>query len=134
MPDATLPIIKTDRRGRLCLPRAKREELLDEFERSGLSGAEFARVVGVKYQTFANWRQARARKRQSHASTQQPEPKGASLQWAEASLLRSGQPIAAASGAALIVRLPGGAQLELTCRSQAEVAAALLRAWEKLGC
>ena len=134
MPEPHLPLVKTDRRGRLCLPRAKREELLDEFERSGLSGAEFARVVGVKYQTFANWRQARARKRHPHASAAQPEPRAAPLQWAEASLLRSSQPIAAAGASALVVRLPSGVQVELTCRSQAETAAALLRAWEKLSC
>ena len=51
---------KTDRLGRLCEPRERREELLDEFERSGLAGAEFATLIGVKYSTFAGWRQCGA--------------------------------------------------------------------------
>ncbi|XHR26745.1 MAG: hypothetical protein ACFUZC_12385 [Chthoniobacteraceae bacterium] len=32
---------------------------LDEFERCGVSAAEFAAHIGVKYQTFAHWRQRR---------------------------------------------------------------------------
>jgi len=37
--------------------REQRERILDEYERSGLSGAKFAAVYGVKYQTFATWLQ-----------------------------------------------------------------------------
>ena len=40
-------------------PRAKREAILDEFDRSGMSGAEFAQYLGIKYQTFATWVQKR---------------------------------------------------------------------------
>ncbi|HEV2331272.1 MAG TPA: hypothetical protein VGY56_21020 [Verrucomicrobiae bacterium] len=35
---------------------ARREQLLDEFERSGLSAAEFARRNGLTYTTFCGWR------------------------------------------------------------------------------
>jgi len=49
-------ILKTDTRGRVCTPRQKREELLAEFERSGLSGAKFAALAGVRYTTFAGWK------------------------------------------------------------------------------
>ena len=38
---------------------AQRTAMLDEFERSGLSGAAFALRVGVHYQTFAAWTQKR---------------------------------------------------------------------------
>jgi hypothetical protein len=48
-------ILKTDTRGRVQRPVAQRERLLDEFEKSGLSGSKFAALVGVKYQTFAGW-------------------------------------------------------------------------------
>jgi hypothetical protein len=44
----------------------RREALLDEFERSGLSGAQFARRAGLKYPTFAAWR--RNRRRKTHAT------------------------------------------------------------------
>ena len=50
-------ILKTDMLGRVKMPLARREQLLDEFERSGLSGQKFAAVVGVKYPTFATWAQ-----------------------------------------------------------------------------
>ena len=43
------------------LSPARAEALLDEFERSGLSGPKFAALVGIKYQTFAAW-SARRRK------------------------------------------------------------------------
>ena len=49
------PILKTDVIGRLRTPLARREQLLDEFEKSGLSGQEFAELAGIKYSTFATW-------------------------------------------------------------------------------
>jgi len=43
-------LIKTDVLGRL---HRTREQILDEYELSGLSGPKFAALCGVKYQTFA---------------------------------------------------------------------------------
>ena len=48
-------VLKTDGLGRVKTPVARRESLLDEFERTGLSGAKFAALAGIKYQTFAAW-------------------------------------------------------------------------------
>ncbi|HTV41838.1 MAG TPA: hypothetical protein VMF08_14745, partial [Candidatus Sulfotelmatobacter sp.] len=56
-------ILKTDVIGRVRTPSSLREQLLDEFEKSGLSGQEFAKLVGVKYLTFATWAQRRRRAR-----------------------------------------------------------------------
>jgi transposase-like protein len=50
-----------DRRGRVSWPRERREQLLDEYERSGLTQAAFARREGVRYPTFAHWVQERRR-------------------------------------------------------------------------
>ena len=44
---------------------ARREQLLDEYELSGLSGTKFAAMAGVKYQTFALWAQRRRQQRGS---------------------------------------------------------------------
>ena len=52
-------ILKRDVLGRVGYPRGQREALLDEFERSGLKGAAFARTVGISYPTFASWIQKR---------------------------------------------------------------------------
>lgn len=52
---------RRDRLGRVRTPRSRREELLAEYDRSGLSQAAFARRAGVRYPTFAHWVQERRR-------------------------------------------------------------------------
>ena len=47
------------------MPADQREKLLEEFERSGISGPQFSAVAGVKYQTLAGW--ARKRRQGSQA-------------------------------------------------------------------
>ena len=56
-------LLKQDVRGRVRTPAERREVLLDEFDRSGLSGPKFAELVGVKYQTLAGWVHERRKKR-----------------------------------------------------------------------
>jgi hypothetical protein len=41
-------IFKTGQLGRVRVPQERQEALLNEFERSGLSGAKFAALWGVK--------------------------------------------------------------------------------------
>ncbi len=52
-------VLKTDALGRVLTSRTRREELLDEFAGSGLSGRKSAARAGLNYQTFAPWVQAR---------------------------------------------------------------------------
>jgi len=59
-------ILKTDLLGRVRTPREHREMVLDEFERSGLSGERFATLAGIKYSTFATWAQKRRRQRDAY--------------------------------------------------------------------
>jgi hypothetical protein len=40
-------ILKTETKGGVQIPFARREQLLDEFEHSGLSGAKFAEAAGT---------------------------------------------------------------------------------------
>ena len=56
-------VLKQDARGRVLVTAARREALLEEFERSGSSAMGFARLAGIKYSTFAYWVQARRRGR-----------------------------------------------------------------------
>jgi DNA-binding transcriptional regulator YiaG len=51
----TEALLKTDTLQRVRTPPARLEQLLDEFERSGLSGPKFAALAGIKCQTFAAW-------------------------------------------------------------------------------
>ena len=46
-------ILKVDVAGRVWTPRARREEVLDEFERSGMAAVKFAAFIGMKYPTLA---------------------------------------------------------------------------------
>ena len=49
--------------GRVSYRAEQRVAILDEFERSGLKGAAFARMTGLQYQTFASWIQRRRHER-----------------------------------------------------------------------
>ena len=57
--EPTEQVLKTDEAGRVWTPRGQLEAILDEFERSGISAAKFAAMVGVKYPTLANWIQGK---------------------------------------------------------------------------
>lgn len=127
-PGNELTILKQDGRGRVRTSAARREQLLVEFERSGLSGPKFAELVGVKYQTFATWVQRR--QRQLGAAAKVPVPTTGSVKWLEA-VLASAPP--AVAGAVLVLQLPGGVHLEVADEKQAVLAAGLVRALTKPG-
>lgn len=112
-------ILKTDVLGRVKTPGERREQLLDEFEKSGLTGQKFAEFVGVKYQTFATWAQKRRRQMGAYPTVKQPKP----LRWLEAVVEpKSGDK------SSLVLELAGGVKVEIKNVQQAVLAAALLRA------
>lgn len=125
-------IFPVDSKGRVRVSRERREQLLNEFEKGGLSGAQFARTVGVKYQTFAFWRQQQQRTKPVAVGESSPK-KRATVQWLE-TVIGEAQASARSVEAGLVVRLPSGAAIELSHSSQVMAAAALLRAWEKAAC
>ena len=125
--DSTSLILKTDVRGRVLTPRTRREELMAQFDRSGLSAKSFAELCGVKYQTFAGWLHCRRKAMSSESPTQKASQKVA---WLEAVV---GQAQAAGTGTTvgLVLQLPGGVRAELTSHHHIHLAAALVRALEK---
>jgi hypothetical protein len=48
-------ILSQDARGRVLATPERREPLLAEYDRSGMSGVKFAQYVGIKYSTLAYW-------------------------------------------------------------------------------
>jgi hypothetical protein len=116
-------ILKTDVLGRVKTPAARREQLLDEFERSGLTGQKFAAVVGIKYQTFATWVQKRRRQRGAYPAVKGPKQ----LRWLEA-VVEERQSGGDKIPLPLVLELPGGTRVKITDAKQAALAAALLRA------
>ncbi len=87
---------RRDRRGRVSWPRQRKEELLAEYERSGLSQAAFARQAGVRYPTFAHWVQERRRGSSAGATGVAPR------------FVEIGVPAAPPPSSELSVTLPGG--------------------------
>ena len=56
-------LLKRDVLGRITVTPEHREQLLNAFEASSLSGARFAKTHGIHVQTFASWIQKRRRAR-----------------------------------------------------------------------
>jgi transposase-like protein len=89
---------RTDRQGRVHTPRSRREELLAEYDRSGMSQAAFARRAGVRYPTFAHWVQER--RRGSGAAEAEPPAASPTRSARFVELRLPGGPMAASSAAA----------------------------------
>jgi transposase-like protein len=124
-------VLKFDTKGRVFTPPERRQQLLDEFERSGVSGVKFAALVGINYSTFIVW--VRARRQQRRRMEPAPKPSTnptPNVRWLEA-VLDQAQGQTGEAGATLLVRLSGGTQLEISHASQIPLAAALLAALEK---
>lgn len=115
-PSPKLPVT-LDTKGRVRTSREQRRVILTEFERSGMSAAQFARRTGLKYSTFAYWVQRYGR-------TKRPARRSP-VRLLEAVVMPS------TSAAPLQVLLPGGARLELRAAGQVPLAAALVHALEK---
>jgi hypothetical protein len=117
-------VLKTDEAGRVRTPAARREHLLDEYEHSGLSGAKFAALAGIKYSTFAAWVQ---RRRQPHAAPPVASSPATSVHWLEA-VVASAQNPGGPNPASLVLQLPGGVRVEVADEKQAALAAVLVQA------
>ena len=123
-------VLKQDVLGRVKTPKARREELLDEFERSGLPGLKFAELAGIKYQTFATWAQKRRRQRGDYAAGKITAAKQ-SVRWLEAVLAPVPGAVVKAGAMFLVLHLPGGVRVEISEVKQVEMAAALVRALQR---
>lgn len=108
-------ILKVDEKGRIMTPRARQEEVLDGYERSGMTGMQFARHIGVKYPTLMNWVQRRRRERKESGGAAGPR-------WLEA-VLETPE----VTGDDLVVEVRGGLRLVVRESGQARLAGELLR-------
>jgi hypothetical protein len=122
-------ILKRDALGWVVMSREQREALLDEFERSGLKGAQFARTAGICYPTFAAWVQRRRHERGDYQGrlNARAKPVTPSLRLIEAVAGGSDRhkPV---DETGLEIELPGGARLVLRNAQQAPLVAQLLKA------
>ena len=114
-------ILIQDSLGRVRTPRERREVLLEEYERSGMSGIAFAEKYGIKYTTLASWIQ---KKKKRTLSDQKGPEVGVGVQWVEAVVPEQRDYME--QGAPLIVRI-GGAEMEVADRKGAMLAVEVLR-------
>ena len=114
-----MELLRMDRRGRVRMSREQWVALLEEFGRSGLSAAEFARHYGVKYQTFTGWLQ----RRKGAGPLAEGMPAVPLVEIAlPGELRRSGAPTP------VVVELGGGARVELRESGQVGLVAEVVRA------
>jgi transposase-like protein len=113
--------LKVDAKGRVWTPAEKREEILREFDRSGASGVEFARMIGVKYPTFAGW--LRRRGARAAGARRRGRPKKEPVQFVEATI--PGRPTEP-----LVVELPRAVRVRITASGQIPLVLELLRSLE----
>ena len=124
-------ILKQDGRGRVRVPVQRREALLDEFEKSGASGAKFARLAGIKYATFAGWVLKRRKQRGKSVKTTPGSPAGSDDAVVSAgpvrlfeALVEGGRDPVGARG--LLIELPGGSRILVESPVQLQMAAELV--------
>jgi hypothetical protein len=122
-------VLKRDAHGRVHSTGEHRATVLAEFERSGLTGPQFARAAGIPYQTFTSWRKRQAKAVETGDDCpavvrRRVEP--AALRFAEAMVTLPKADAAAC--APMLVRLAGGASLEITLAAQVPLAAKLIQA------
>ena len=115
---STSSIIRAGADGRLRLPAAARAELLEAYDRSGMTAMAFARLHGLKYPTFIAWLATRRRNGQSHVDG--PVAAGTALAGFAEVVGIDG------SAAPLRVQLAGGMVLEIHSRAALPMAAELL--------
>jgi hypothetical protein len=121
-------ILSRDARGRVLVSRERRESLLEEYDRSAMSGVKFAQYVGIKYSTLAYWLQSRKRRREREkllpkagTDTEAGKSNGG---WIEAVLENGSRPRLPAGG--LRIHFAGGAYCQISGAGEAALAAELL--------
>jgi len=123
------------RPGRVRVPVVRQQALLDEFEKSGASGAKFARLAGIKNATFPGWVLKRRRQRGRSIQTPPSSPAGRDEAAVSAGPVRLFEALVeaghaggreAVGGPRLLIELPGGSRLVVESPVQLQMAAEVL--------
>lgn len=124
--EETGQILSRDAQGRVLIWRERRELLLEEYDRSGMSGVKFAEYIGIKYSTFAYWVQNRRKHRQkalAKAGENAICGKGNGT-WVEAVVENASAP--RVQGVSLRICFGAGAYCQISNSAQAALAAELV--------
>lgn len=113
-----IEILKTDRLGRVQRSREEVDTILDAFEASAMSGAEFARQHGLNYPSFASWRSRRRKEQKRHAD--QSDPQGSSFTFFEVAAESCPQD-------SITIEFADQIKLKVATVAQVKIASALIR-------
>lgn len=125
---APAAILKRDSRSRVRSSLVQRLEVVEQYDRSGLSGPAFCQVAGINYQTFVGWRKEARRQAAAQAGDSELQPAvepSRAIALVEA-VLQAAPPARSQEG--LQVHLPGGARLVITDAAQMPLAVQLIQA------
>jgi len=115
-------MLPVDTRGRVRVSAQRRDALLAQFDKSGMTGKRFAAWAGIKYQTLCGWLQ---RRRRAAAGQGPAGTEAKRIQWVEA--LVEGESTQPPKRGVLMVHLSGGARMEIADPLSAALAAEVLR-------
>jgi hypothetical protein len=122
-------ILSQDARGRVLATQERRDLLLEEYDRSGMSGVRFAQYVGIKYTTLAHWLRRRRRQRQREKlltnGVGETEPGGSNGTWIEAVVDKNASAARAPAGG-LRIYFAAGAYCQVSSAAEVALAAELL--------
>jgi hypothetical protein len=122
-------ILSQDALGCVLVTPERREMLLEEYDRSGMSGIRFAQYVGIRYTTLAYWIRSRRRQREREKLLMKAgadkEPGKSKASWIEAVVDKNGSPVRAPSGA-LRIYFAGGAYCQISNTAEVALATELL--------
>ena len=122
-------ILSQDVRGRVLVTPERREMLLEEYDRSGMSGIRFAQYVGIKYTTLVYWLKRRRHQRQRQKLLMKAgvdtEPSKSNATWIEAVVDKNGSQARAPAGA-LRIYFAAGAYCQISSAAELTLAAELL--------
>jgi hypothetical protein len=122
-------MLSQDAQGRVLVTRERRESLLAEYDRSGMSGVRFAKYVGIKYTTLAYWlkrrRHHQEREKLLMRAGPDTEPGRTNGNWIEAVVDKNSSPTRASAGA-LRIYFAGGAYCQISSTAELALAAELL--------
>ena len=114
-----LAILKTDVLGRVKRTQTERDAIVDAFEASALSGAQFAERHGLNYQTFMTWRRQRRKRLELDAPH---DVKNDDFTFLEVSTER---PVVDPD--AIVINVGNQVKIEVSSHGQIELAASLIK-------
>jgi hypothetical protein len=125
-------ILRKDTRGRVVVTAERRAGLLAQFDQSGISGIQFAKLAGINYSTLASWLQQRRKRQKGTSVAKETSPRGEpgpEVRWLEAVMESGSKPAEeeVKKTGALVMRGPGGVWWKIENEPEARLAAEVLR-------